>query len=81
MPNEIEIRDEFAVHLLNELGIRRARDVAKLFSVFLNNLEAVCGPVGRNMALVRTKLEEASFFAKRALAEDFENQLTGPVSP
>jgi hypothetical protein len=71
---EIEIRSEFTVHTLNTEGLSRAADVAKLFSVFLNNLEAVVGPDGREMAIVRTKLQEANFFAKRALAVQSENQ-------
>jgi hypothetical protein len=42
--------------------------------VFLNNLEAITGAGGREMAIVRTKLEEAAFFAKRAMATQAENQ-------
>lgn len=76
-PVTIKIRDEFAVHMLNTDGKERAADIAKLFSVFLNNLEAVTGSEGRNMALARTKLEEAAFFAKRAMAVKAENQERG----
>jgi len=68
------IRAEFDVHMLNEHGKGRAFDVAKLFSVCLNNLEAVIGADGREMAIVRTKMQEAAFFAKRAVAVKAENQ-------
>jgi hypothetical protein len=72
----IEIREEFTVHKLNDAGLARAGDVAKLFTVFLNNLESVTGSGGREMAIVRTKLQEANFFAKRAVAVLVENQTT-----
>lgn len=68
------IRNEFQSHDLNDTGIARTHDVAKLFSVFLNNLEAVTGEAGRDMALVRTKLQEAKFFAVSAVAAQKDNQ-------
>jgi hypothetical protein len=70
----MNIRSEFQAHDLNDAGIARTHDVAKLFSVFLNNLEAVTGADGRAMALVRTKLQEAKFFAVSAVAESKDNQ-------
>jgi len=73
-PNAIKIRDEFAVHRLNDEGMARAKDLGKLFTVFLNNLESQCGAGGREMAIVKTKLQEAAFFAKRAIAVVPENQ-------
>ncbi len=75
MSNEnATIRDEFQVHMLNDTGVARARDIGKLFSAFLTNLEAQCGANGREMAIVKTKLQEAAFFAKRAIAVCPENQ-------
>lgn len=68
------IRDEFAVHILNKDGLERAGELAKQFSSFLDGLEATCGVGGREMALVRTKLQEASYYAKRAIAMLPENQ-------
>jgi len=35
----------------------------------------------RKLALVRTKLEEACFFAKKAMAESPENQANSPDLP
>lgn len=65
---------EFAVHRLNQVGLGRAAEVAGVFEGLLLGLEAVCGAEGREMAIVRTKLEEACFFAKKALAVRPENQ-------
>jgi hypothetical protein len=62
------IREEFEVHLLNENGIAKARELAEVFSDALTKIEMITGP-GREAALVKTKLQEASFFAKRGLAQ------------
>lgn len=71
------IRPEFDVHILNEQGIERARSIAFSFSLCLEELEQLCGADGREMAIVRTKLQEAAFFAKRAMAVHEENQKPG----
>lgn len=68
------IREEFDVHLLNDEGIRKAQEVASTLSMALDDLEIICGKDGREMAIVRTKLQEAAFFAKRAMAVRPENQ-------
>jgi hypothetical protein len=68
------IRDEFAVHILNAEGLAKARILGAQFSDFLDAIEAHIGKDGREMALVRTKLQEASYFAKRALAVQPANQ-------
>lgn len=60
---------EFEVHLLNEGGIRRAKEIALAFDGLLNHLKDLC-PEGRELAIVKTKLEEASFFAKKSMAID-----------
>lgn len=64
----------FDVHILNEKGIEKARSLERAFKGFLERLEFTCGAEGREMAIVRTKLQEASFFAKRAMALDSANQ-------
>ncbi len=63
----MNIRPEFTVHMLNEAGKAKARGIAERFSLLLDDLENY-GITGRELALVKTKLEEASFFAKRGLA-------------
>ena len=62
------MRAEFAVHTLNEVGKIKASTIAVRFETLLNELEALITPGGREMAIVRTKLEEAAFFAKKAMA-------------
>jgi hypothetical protein len=64
------IHDLFKVHRLNEAGLSAAMQLADDFSQFLLKVEWLCGGQGnqREMAIVRTKLQEACFFAKRALA-------------
>lgn len=71
---QMEIRSEFQVHLLNDEGIDLAKEIAHEFTAFLNYLERTCGTEGREMSIVRTHLETASFFAKKAMASREENQ-------
>jgi hypothetical protein len=71
---EEKIRSEFDVHMLNDEGIAKACAIALLFTRTLDGLEAAIGADGREMAVVRTKLQEAAFFAKRAMAMRPENQ-------
>lgn len=67
------INPEFEVQMLNEDGIQKAKDIAYGFDLLLEDLKIMC-PEGRHMAIVRTKLEEASFFAKKAMACCAQNQ-------
>ncbi len=61
------MRDEFKVHRLNADGMAKAQMLGDIFSEALEKIEAIIPP-GRERALVVTKLQEASFFAKRAVA-------------
>lgn len=63
----------FEVHMLNADGIVKARRIAELFDAFLEALSKDVPP-NRHMSIVRTKLEEACFFAKKGMASDPENQ-------
>lgn len=58
---------EFAVHMLNDAGKDKAKAIAEAFDECLEKLVALC-PTGRELAITRTKLEEACFFAKKAMA-------------
>lgn len=67
------MNNEFRVHTLNDIGISKTRIIASLFDSLLNQLKSCC-PEGRELSLVKTKLEEACFFAKKAIAGDISNQ-------
>ena len=54
------VRDEFKVHRLKDEGMKKAEGLAEDFSEFLDRIEQTCGKEGREMAIVRTKLQEAS---------------------
>lgn len=64
---------EFEVHLLNPTGVKKAKEIAEVFDSALTALEELC-VTGREFSLVRTKLEEACFFAKKSMACDSKNQ-------
>lgn len=72
------MRQEFQVHLLNDEGVEKAKELGEVFSDLLDKVETIVMQTpsqnGREMALVKTKLQEASFFAKRALAVLPRNQ-------
>ncbi len=63
---------EFTVHTLNIIGKEKAMDIAATFDECLTKLIALC-PAGRELSITRTKLEEAAFFAKKAMASDPAN--------
>jgi hypothetical protein len=76
MPNK-----EFQVHILNVQGIEKAKALAARFDTLLDELIGANGfkalassNPSRELSLVRTYLELASFFAKKAMASDAENQ-------
>jgi len=64
----------FQFHKLNERGIDQAQHIAQVFTQLLTSLRVVC-PEGREFAIVKTKLEEAAFFAKKSIANVPENQV------
>jgi hypothetical protein len=68
----------FETHLLNETGIGRAKVIGLAFQSLLTELSQYCAS-GRELAIVKTKLEEACFWAKRAMAVQPENQVGGEM--
>jgi len=74
-----EISPLFKVHRLNEGGMKNARLIAEEFNLLLDRLETIIGTgsPNREFAIVKTKLEEACFFAKKAMANDPANQQIG----
>lgn len=79
---------EFEVHILNAAAIEKAKELASVFDETLTDiLEIIERPGtsgsillpraamnGRFVALVRTHMELASFYAKKAIAVLPENQ-------
>jgi hypothetical protein len=64
---------EFEVHMLNESGRVKAAAIASAFDECMDKLLKVNPEPSREMSIARTKLEEACFFAKKAMASRPEN--------
>lgn len=64
---------EFEVHMLNESGKVKAAAIALAFDECLDKLLRINPDPSREMSVARTKLEEACFFAKKAMASQSEN--------
>lgn len=63
-------RAEFASYKLDDGEYQKAQAVRLLFSEHLDKLEGVLGTTGRELAIVKTKLEEACMFAVRAVVKN-----------
>ena len=74
------MNEQFKVHLLNYQGITKAVQMAEAFDVLLNIIEPMCED-GRCLSIVKTKLEEASFFAKKGMALTTVNQMGSTEAP
>jgi hypothetical protein len=66
---------EFEVHMLNEAGKSKAAAIAVAFDACLTALTSINPEPSREMSIARTKLEEACFFAKKAMASKPENTI------
>ena len=64
----------FDFHELNAYGIGQAKHIAQVFDETRLFLLDRCAGSGREWAIVQTKLEEACFFAKKAMAMQPANQ-------
>ena len=72
------MRKEFKVHILSDEGIGKVKLLAEKFSDLLDYIEQARSEENvdgmtyctnaKELAIVATKLEEASFFAKKAMA-------------
>lgn len=60
---------EFEVHPLNDDGARAAHLVRQTFSAAMLVVENLCPAASRSKSIVVTKLQEACFFAVRAVSE------------
>jgi hypothetical protein len=59
---------------LSEVGIVRVNEVRTAFSLVLETLEDILPGNSREISIIRTKLEEASFYAVKAVRNYKENQ-------
>lgn len=58
---------EFSTTKVTPEGVQKINQSRTIFDNALEELKAIC-PEGREFALVKTKLEEASFFAVKAIS-------------
>lgn len=65
--SETKIRSEFGYVALNEKGQALSTALREVFSSAFDVVEASAG-AGRETALARTKLQEASYWAQKAIA-------------
>lgn len=66
----------FETYILNERGIEKAEGISLAYNELLDRVSKII-PEGREFSLVRTKLEESCFWAKRAMATQTQNQAIG----
>ena len=59
---------EFEVHILTTTGIEKAKELATIFDDLLTRLSGDYCANNREFSIVKTKLEEACFFAKKSMA-------------
>lgn len=71
------INSLFQVNRLNEDGMKKADEIAYLFDGLYTKISKLCPVDGREFAIVKTKLEEACFYAKKSVALNVKNQQKG----
>lgn len=64
--------NDFKFVALNEKGREKCGLVEDVFERAFSDLVDIC-PNGREFSLVLTKLQEASYFAKKSISLDIEN--------
>ena len=74
MSTDTSRNEQFAVTRLNEIGLQKSALIRDHFDNLLNQLQLDLCVEGREFNIVKTKLEEACFFAKKAMAINLVNQ-------
>ena len=62
------MKKEFEVHMLTTTGIKKAHELAVISDALLTRITDDYCPNTREFSIVKTKLEEACFFAKKSMA-------------
>ena len=66
---------EFTSHRLNESGLTNAVAISQAFDTLLDDLVRYGCKESREFSIMKTKLEEACFFAKKSMATQAEFQV------
>jgi hypothetical protein len=64
------MRDEFRSFKVNRSAVKDMDMVRNVMETALDNLEKIINKQGREMSIVKTKMEEAGFFAIKAIASN-----------
>lgn len=75
--SDIYRNKEFCVHKLNNFGFEKEEHIRNSFDKLLNDLSKIIGECKgeREFSIVKIKLEEACFFAKKSMAIHGINQI------
>lgn len=68
------MRQEFQTHLLNDVGIEKAKTIAEIFDCLATALGRHWNPGSRSYHISLSHLEDACFHAKKSMASMEENQ-------
>ena len=63
------MRKEFQVHLLNHVGIDKAKQLAELYNTLAEQVIALVAEGSPELTIALRKLEESCFYAKKAMAQ------------
>lgn len=68
-----ESNKEFEIYKLSDIGNIMAIEIQGKFNILMNELSLICQQ-GREFSIVKTKLEEAFFFARKSMAMYIDNR-------
>jgi len=71
------INSLFQFNRLNEDGIKKVDEIAYQFDGLMTKLNKLCTTEGREYTIVKQKLEEACFYAKKSVALLAKHQVKG----
>ncbi len=68
------MRREFQVNKLSDIGMANVKDLANYFNDLLDYIESIVKTNNRELVICREKLEEACFYAKKAMAVEDQKE-------